>query len=140
MNPTDNLELAKHLKTPPLAPLLEACFRAACGRAYYAAHAFARDVLKSAPLSVPADGKAHGQVISLLKGSRDADVKAVGALLDSLRVTRNSADYEVGAVKVRGRPFDQQRAIIAIMQADQVISTIQRISRTDRTLKISSPR
>lgn len=137
MNPADNLELARFLKRPPAQEFGEACMRGSCGRAYYAAHVVARDLLSNVPVRIPSDGSVHGAVISALKTSRDVDVKAAAGLLDNLRATRKSADYDVGLAKPRGKPFDQQRAIIAIVQAESVISTLERVAQTDRTLMIT---
>lgn len=136
MNPADNVELAKFLARPPPQPPEEASFRAACGRAYYAAHAVARDVLHRARFRLPKSGEAHGEVVSLLKSSRISDVQAAGGLLDQLRATRKSADYHVGDVPVAGSSFEKRRADVALMQATSIIATVSKYAQADRSLGI----
>jgi uncharacterized protein (UPF0332 family) len=66
MDPENNLHLARVLAQVPRGAPEEASFRGACGRAYYAAFAIARDLLLSAKLHVGADGSIHKAVIRLL--------------------------------------------------------------------------
>lgn len=108
MNPADNFELAKILQKPPKGAPPEAAFRGSCGRAYYYAFASVREVLLAAKFNVPKNGTGHGVIISLLKKSQEKDIQAAGGLLDQLRVTRNSADYDVGSIKAGSRPRDSQ--------------------------------
>ncbi len=55
------------------------------------------------------------------------------AQVDHLRTTRNSADYEVGSIKVKGMPFVAFRAQLAISQAESIITAIEKA-------RLSSPR
>lgn len=137
MSPTDNLGLARILEKPPKGAPAEAAFRGSCGRAYYYAFATVRDILLAAKFSVPQNGTGHGVVIQLLKKSRDKGVQTAGGLLDQLRVTRNSADYEVGSIKVKGTPFIAYRAQVAIGQAVSVVSAVSEARRADPKIGIT---
>jgi hypothetical protein len=136
VNPADNLELAKILEKPPKGAPPEAAFRGSCGRAYYCAFASVREVLLAAKFSVPKDGTGHGIIIELLKRSQDGDIRAAGGLLDQLRVTRNSADYEVGSIKPKGMPFEAYRAQVAIAQAASVLSAVYKSQTADPKMGI----
>lgn len=135
MRATDNVDLAKFIHAPPRGAPVEASMRCACGRAYYAAHVIARDLLR-AKFAVSRDGRAHREVIDLLKRSKNLDVRQAGLSLDRLKDTRNSADYDVGSITVRGLPFDKNRAAFAILQAQTIISMLESTAKTDRRLGI----
>src|SRR6187455_502580 len=124
MNPDENNVLATFLCKPPKGPTDEASYRAACGRAYYWAFATVRDILLRASINVPKDGTGHQVVISSLKDSTDDDIKAAASLLDNLRTTRNSADYEVGLVPLKGTPFVKTRAQVAVVQATSIVDAV----------------
>jgi hypothetical protein len=133
VNAVDFLELAKFLERRPKGPLEEAALRGSCGRAYYAAFAFAGEVLRAASFAIPANGTAHGKVISLLKRSLDPDVQSAGSNLDQLRETRNSADYDTGSVPVRAGPFIPLTAQLAIARSSVIIDTMgKRLSKDPR--------
>lgn len=136
MDPVDNLTLAHFLSTPPAGPPPEASIRCACGRAYYGAHAVVRDALSDAKFRLPASGEAHGQVINLLKASSDLQVRAVGNLLDQLRATRKSADYQVGSIPVTGTAFERRRAAIALAQARSIVEEVERARKVNKRLSI----
>lgn len=136
MNPADNLELAKVLHTLPKKAPEEAAIRGACGRAYYAAFGVARDVLMAARFQFDGGDGDHRRVIDLLKASTDVDLAGTAMLLDQLRTTRNSADYDVGRVPVRGVPFSKDRSNKAILYGHQVIADVQRVAQTDPRLFI----
>jgi len=121
---------------PPAGQPQEACYRAACGRAYYAAFVISRDALLGGGFRIPRSGEAHGEVIKLMKSSSNADVRAAGSSLDQLRVTRQSADYEIGRIPVSGMPFTQLRAVAAIGLADEIIAAVGKARTADRRLYI----
>src|SRR4051812_44162291 len=110
---------------PPRGAHEEASFRSACGRAYYAAFTVARDALLQAKFAMSGTGDDHRRVITLLKGSTSDDVRTAASQLDSLRTTRNSSDYEVGLVLVKGKAFEKTRAQMAVLQASSIIGAIE---------------
>ena len=136
MNPRDNVDLSKALSARVKGLPEEAGLRCSCGRAYYGAFGYARDALMSAKLKMFGDGQDHKRVSSLLKQSTDPGVKTAGGLLDQLRKTRNSADYDVGAVPLRAGPFNPVRAGTAVVLATTVVGEIDRILKTDKRLAI----
>lgn len=136
MNPADNLALAQFLEKPPKSAPPEAAIRGSCGRSYYYAFAAVRDVLLAAKFSVPRDGTGHSVVITLLKNSADADIRAAGGVLDQLRTTRNSADYDVGSIAPKGIPFSKYRAQVSIAQAGSVVSAVEEARKASPRLGI----
>lgn len=138
MNPADNLILAKFLGSCPDRAPKEAAIRGACGRAYYAAFATARDALVAARFGLKYTGDDHGRVISALKQSADPEVAAAGSLLDQLRKERARADYEVGLVPSKSGPFVQSRSSRAAALAQTIIDEIDRASRANPQMGIPS--
>jgi hypothetical protein len=136
VDPHENIHLARFLREPPRNAPSEASFRCACGRAYYAAHAIVRDLLTAARFQLPRSGDAHGHVVNLLKGSDNADIQALGSLLDQLRATRKSADYQVGAVRLSGSPFDRRRTDVAVLQAETIIEEALEAAKSNKRLFI----
>lgn len=136
MNPTYNLDLAKFLGEPPTGPQPEASVRGSCGRAYYAAFGVVRDALMAARIKLRHNDDDHRLIISILKQSADGDVAAAAGLLDQLRDTRNSADYEVGRVPVKGTPFTTKRSQTSVLLATSVIEEIERAVKRDKRLSI----
>ena len=137
MDPLKNFELARELHAEARGALEEARLRGACGRAYYAAFCFARDLLLAARIDVPTDGSAHGRVVELLKRrSINVQVQVAGGLIETLRTSRNSADYQVGRIALRGAPFDRRRLGIAIARANAVIDSLAKEARADPRLGI----
>jgi uncharacterized protein (UPF0332 family) len=130
------LALAKHLDGCPKPVPVETSIRGACGRAYYAAFGVARDVLLAVPFTMSQSGDDHRRIVQLMKNSTDVEVATAGSLLDSLRTTRNSADYEVGRVPVRGTPFTSKRSQVALLQAHGIIAALEGAARNDNRLSI----
>ena len=136
MDPKDNFTLAQFLEKRPKGAPPEAAIRGACGRAYYCAFASVRECLLKAKFVVPKDAQAHSLIIRLLKSSTDTSVQGAGGVLDQLRVTRNSADYDVGSIKPAGTPFIPYRAQVAIAQASTVIAAVNGATKNDPRLGI----
>lgn len=134
MNPSDNLELAKHLTTLIRGVPQEAAHRGAVGRAYYAAFIIARDALLRAGITIPDTGKAHAVVAEQLKRSADTDVAAAGGSLEDLRILRNRADYDLGARPHKGNAFDGLRAAFALAAAKTIVAAIEDCARKDKRL------
>lgn len=136
MNPHDNVELAIHLSKPPKQVPKEACFRGACGRAYYAAHIVIRDVLNSAGVKIPTKPSRHEGIIQLLKKSTNKDVNSAGFVLDSLRWRRIEADYKLGRQQPSGGGFDHREANKAAAVASNLIESIEKIQKNNQRLFI----
>jgi uncharacterized protein (UPF0332 family) len=137
MDPRENIGLARHLLTAPKGPLPEASYRAACGRAYYCAFVVARDLLLASKFSVPRSGGAHKVVVDHLKSSSTNSVKVLGGLLDDLRLTRNSADYEVGKLARSTADFVPPKVQLKVLLADQLVADLQAEAGKDPRLGIS---
>lgn len=91
MKPEDFLILAKELHLSGK----EAALRSATSRAYYAAFHKGRETLSSMNLKIPTGPTAHGEICNYLQNSGDSKMEAVGQKLESLRSTRNKADYRL---------------------------------------------
>jgi uncharacterized protein (UPF0332 family) len=91
MNVRDFLTLADSLSQGKV----EAEWRTAVSRAYYAAFHFARDLLSQYGFTVPRADRAHSYLWLRLANSGHEDVQRAGGQLDSLRRARNQADYDV---------------------------------------------
>lgn len=138
MNPEHNIELAKVLARAPRGAPEEASFRAACGRAYYAAFVVARDSLLSARIRVGTDGSVHHEISEMLKESTNEEIRTAGWSLDRLRRTRNRADYEVGLRSSAPGVFNQQMSQYAVASASSIVQAIKKISISDPRLGISA--
>jgi hypothetical protein len=137
VNPTDNLDLARIVAGRVKKIPEEAGFRCACGRAYYAAFAHARDALLAAKFAMAYTGKDHARVPSLLSQSTIPDLQAAASLLEQLHVIRKSADYDVGSKPVPlGERFNDIRAQTAVLLASSVIDEINRAVASDKRLAI----
>lgn len=137
MNPADNLVLAKVMTAPLKKVPEEAGYRCACGRAYYAAFAYARDALMSAKFAFAHNGKDHARVPSLLNKAKISDVQLAASLLQQLHDHRKSADYDVGLkLPPAGEVFDDARAQTAVLLANTVIDEIDKARAADKRLSI----
>jgi hypothetical protein len=136
VNPTDNLALAKFLSGRPRTAPEEAAIRGSCGRAYYAAFGVTVEAMVAGKITVSSGVSVHRDVISLLKKSKDPDIRTCGGLLEQLFDTRISADYDVGSRKPRSGPFNDKRAHFAVGIADVVITAINKAGTKDRRLFI----
>jgi uncharacterized protein (UPF0332 family) len=134
MQPAQNVDLAKHLALPPAAVPQEAAFRGACGRAYYAAFITARDEMIRLRKITNPRADVHSAVIQLLKSSKTVVVQGLGIALEQLKVTRHSADYELGALPIRGQPFDARRASVAIARAEEFLAIFEKERASDPSL------
>jgi hypothetical protein len=135
MDPRDNVALAVFLSNRPQKAPIEAALRGACGRAYYAAFVVARDALERAGQRL--DEGAHRLVPNLLKTSSVTALQEAGSMLGSLRLTRNSADYETGMRAVKARPFDSLRVVRAIKQAEEIILSVETAEKADKRLGLA---
>ena len=70
-------------------------FRAAIGRAYYAAFNFASETLTNMGFPPTTSGKGHVHVIQLLQRCGDDVLAGAGGMLGDLQGSRHKADYEL---------------------------------------------
>jgi uncharacterized protein (UPF0332 family) len=115
---------------------LEACYRSACGRAYYAAFGTARELLISGGFAFRGSDDDHARVVQLLKNSSDRTVQAAGSMLGQLRRTRNSSDYDTGAAAVRQGPFDLTKALTSLGLGEKVMNHVSSAFAKDPRLFI----
>ena len=128
--------LARFLASSPRGVPEEASHRGACGRAYYAAFAIARDLLLVAGFRIPSDSDAHSLVVHLLRQSASADVRFSATGLKNLRALRNEADYDVGLRASPSANFDTTRTRLAVAAASAIVHELHRVQREDRRLRI----
>jgi uncharacterized protein (UPF0332 family) len=93
ITPDDLLTLAEKL----IRGAVEAEWRSAVSRAYYAAFHKARLLLKSVGFAVPRGDQAHAYLWLRLCNCGDPQTIAAGSDLNALRGDRNIADYQVDA-------------------------------------------
>jgi uncharacterized protein (UPF0332 family) len=136
VNAHEFLQVGKVVMIGLPTTLPEACHRSACGRAYYAAFGVAHAVLVAANFSMFNNGQDHGLVVSYLKRSKFGDVVVAAGLLDQLRETRNSSDYDTGQQPVRGRSFDLTYANDAVDWGENIIQDILSAQRRDARVGI----
>jgi uncharacterized protein (UPF0332 family) len=136
LNPSDNLVLARFLASSPRGVPEEASHRGACGRAYYATFAIARDLLLVAGFRIPSDSDAHSLVVHLLRRSANPAVRFLATGLKNLRALRNEADYDVGLRASPSANFDATRTRLAVAAAITIVDELRRVEREDRRLRI----
>jgi uncharacterized protein (UPF0332 family) len=124
MDPHDFLTLAGALTTGTA----EADWRSAVSRAYYAAFHVARLLLRQGGFAVPRAERAHAYLFLRLSNSGHPLVEQAGVNLNSLRSTRNRADYDLD------RPFDEQTAIDNFQLADDVIRLLDQVPTVPTTM------
>jgi uncharacterized protein (UPF0332 family) len=91
MSPLDFLTLANRLASGPG----EAERRSAISRAYYAAFHTATDFIESCGVKLPHSAAAHDKVAHCMQNCESNDLALAGIKLNSLRKTRNLADYQL---------------------------------------------
>jgi uncharacterized protein (UPF0332 family) len=114
----------------------EACYRTSCGRAYYAAFGFARELLLSAGFTFSGGVDEHQQVVQYLLKSSDLDVKVAAGLIGQLRGTRNSADYDTDPSTVRALAFSFTYANDSVALGEQIIADLLSAQARDPRLGI----
>lgn len=134
MNPKDNLSLAAILTSVPAKAPEEACFRAACGRAYYAGFIRIRDHLDSTFNATFSPPSVHRAVSNYLRQTTLAEVLSVTSLLDQLKDMRVQADYHVG--KQARKKFDKRKAALAVHLGNKLIAKIEAAIKSDPRLGI----
>jgi hypothetical protein len=114
---------------------LEANWRAATGRAYYALFLESRDALVRWGFAGFRRDQAHMSVRLKFVYARDNDLKSIGDDLELLGNRRNAADYQIDSP---GRFFsDEVEAVQMIDYADRAIELLDRID-ADSALRASA--
>ena len=115
MDPRDFLKLAENLVVSKNAG--PSYFRAAIGRAYYAAFNVASQVLRALGFPPAQSPVGHAHAVRLLQRSGDAALATVGGLLGDLHGDRIKADYELQRTDVE----KMQTAQAAVEIADSIL-------------------
>jgi uncharacterized protein (UPF0332 family) len=115
MDAHDYLTLAETL----VGGSVEAEWRSAVSRAYYAAFHVARNSLRACSFTVPRAEKAHTYLVYRLSNSGHADTEVAGRKLDLLRTWRNEADYDFDGT------LDQGDAATYVAKAKEVIQALR---------------
>jgi hypothetical protein len=100
---------------------MEAKFRSAISRAYYAAYMISCNNLREERVEIPSDVTGHERVPMILQGSSDIRKRLIGEKLERLRRSRNSADY--------GKEISQleKASSGAVLEASNIINLFERI-------------
>ncbi len=122
MNGRDFLLAAKLL----LPMTLEAAWRSAVSRAYYAAFHVARQLLEDLGFRVPYGDQAHAYLWLRLYNCGDPQVRLAGRELNYLRGERNRADYNLQ------HPVRQAPATRLVQVAEQLIQILDATSAATR--------
>jgi hypothetical protein len=96
MDPREFHQLAVRLANGRTA----AEFRAASGRAYYAAFNVAADHLRSMRFQIKPSAAAHGEIQHCLANSGDTEIAKIGSDLVIVHGERNRADYRLDATDI----------------------------------------
>jgi hypothetical protein len=127
MNPDEFLTLAIRLSNSNG----EAEKRTAVSRAYYGSFHAARLFVTSCGVKCPESAEAHDKIAKCLQHCGDPSAETAGRELDSLRSTRNRADYRLNSEQFRDAAFIRlqleraQRIHSAILNAYGIIETIR---------------
>lgn len=112
-------DLAGQRVTPPT---IEAKWRSAISRAYYAAFCRSRNHLRNKEgHSIPTTGDAHRIVSDIFQNSPDRPRKKIGINLNRLRENRRKADYDDF---IRNLPDITRKALI---QSEQIVTELGRL-------------
>lgn len=136
MDPRQNLELARRLVDVDAAdPLAEAHYRCACGRGYYSAFIVARNYLESRGLIRPGRNPGvHGDVTNLLEGSALERVQVLAHRLKSLRLARNTCDYDLRGMP--HEPYERLQAETDLATAADVVGELDDVAKNDPSLGV----
>ena len=112
MSPNEFISVATQL----LAGDSEGRLRTAVNRAYYGAFHLAREFLSDCGVVVGIDALAHRNVRWCLANSQDQLIEKAGRLLETLRESRNEADYKLSSTRfvVRSRASNEVRLAVEI--------------------------
>ena len=99
MDPRDFNQVAIDIvvRRPPIGP---AAYRSEISRAYYAAFNVAANVLNTIGPSPGKGDSQHKKVVIYLRDSGDVAMETTGLYIDSMRITRNRADYDMSNATV----------------------------------------
>jgi uncharacterized protein (UPF0332 family) len=110
-------------------------FRTAIGRAYYAAHHFAKGFIEAAGVIVLKSAGGHADVCLHLKGTGDAIIEVVGSNLFDLQSNRNDADYNLNDRRIQ----NEATAKVLVALARDLIDRLQEChDDPDRCAKVKN--
>lgn len=124
MNARDFLQVADDLASGSL----EAEWRSAVSRAYYAAFLVARDVLRRAGFRPPGDTASHAYVSRRLSNSSHPHIIGAGDRLRDMRRARGWADYDLD------RPFPERVAVEQLTRAMDIVAALDALAATPGVL------
>jgi len=101
---------------------VEAEWRSAISRAYYAAFHVARQLLLGMSFRVPSADRAHGHLWMRLANAGQPDVEDAGNRLNALRRDRNRADYDAHV------SVNQASARVHVRRAEEIIQALDAAS------------
>jgi uncharacterized protein (UPF0332 family) len=120
MKPDDFLALAIRLSSSSA----EAERRSAVSRAYYGTFHWARELIDSCGVTLPASDHIHSTLVRCLQHSGDPRLETAGRKLDSLRSERNQADYNLADRRFTNATFVQIQITSARQIADAISNAI----------------
>jgi uncharacterized protein (UPF0332 family) len=94
----------------------EAEWRSAASRAYYGAFHLARDVVVSCGVALPKTADAHDKLQWCLSHAGDESLAAIASKLNSLRSSRNVADYDLLSLQ-----FSKRDSVLVILRRTQQV-------------------
>jgi uncharacterized protein (UPF0332 family) len=116
MSPVDFLVLARELA----AGNRETEWRSAVSRAYYAAFHTALAMAVRCGFQFGKSSAAHEKIAYCLEHCGEAEMKAAGVHLGSLRIARNKADYELENSSSWGRKYAESQ----VSRSENIISVV----------------
>ena len=120
MDGADFLHLAVRLS----GGATEAEWRSAVSRAYYGAFHLARGVVESCGVMLPKTADAHDKVQWCLHHADNSELSVIAETLNSLRATRNLADYDLGT-----RQFAKREGVlVALGRAQRIVDGLAKVT------------
>lgn len=92
-------------------------YRNAASRSYYAAYHICRELAKNLPnfIDIKIRGGVHQNLLNILQGSRDINIRRIGILLQFCKASRTKADYHIND------NFDNKEADSLIKNTEKII-------------------
>lgn len=121
MDPVAFLEVANQLQSS----LSEAERRTAIGRSYYALYNVLRSTLENHAVQFARNRNSHALLKDYLVNCGHQVAQQLGLTLDTLRLLRNQADYEMHTT------INRQQSQLAYVQARQAVDRFKALTSTD---------
>ncbi len=96
--------------------------RNAASRSYYAAYHICLNLGRQFPDFADEKYGVHEKLIKKLENARDRNIKSIGYVLRTCKVSRNKADYSLE------EKFSKQEAEMAIKQAERIVQRYSEIN------------